>query len=355
MSRRPRIAALGGGTGLASLLRGLKRAPAGHHRDRDGGRRRRLVGAAAARARRAAAGRHPQLPGGAGRRRVALGPLFQHRFADGDLAGHAFGNLFLAALTEVTGQLRPGDPGVQPGAEHPRPRAALHARPDPPVGRARRRRAPSAGRPASPGAAGPAGGCGWSPSRGPTARRSRRSPRPTWCCSAPGASSPACCPTSRCPSWPRRSRRRRGRRAYVCNVMTQPGETDGFDAADHLERVLEAVPGGVDMVVVHDGPLDPDVAATYAAQGQEPVAIDAERLQRPGRRGRRRVTSRRPQRWCATRRRPSPRSSCAWSRTPLGAEPGPSARRACVFARATPERRDETGLATVATNSQAAV
>ena len=73
-----------------------------------------------------------------------------------------------------------------------------------------------------------------------------------------------------------------GRRAYVCNVMTQPGETDGFDAADHVERVLEAVPGGLDLVVVHEGPLDPAVAATYAAQGQEPVAIDAERLQALG-------------------------------------------------------------------------
>ena len=53
--------------------------------------------------------------------------------------------------------------------------------------------------------------------------------------------------------------------------MTQPGETDGFDAADHLERVLDAVPGGVDTIVVHEGPLDPEGAAAYAAQGQEPV------------------------------------------------------------------------------------
>jgi uncharacterized cofD-like protein len=74
----------------------------------------------------------------------------------------------------------------------------------------------------------------------------------------------------------------RGRRAYVCNVMTQPGETDGFDAADHLERVLEAVPGGVDMVVVHDGPLDSEAAAAYSAQGQEPVGADHDRLRALG-------------------------------------------------------------------------
>ena len=67
-------------------------------------------------------------------------------------------------------------------------------------------------------------------------------------------------------------------RVYVCNVMTQPGETDGFDAADHAERVLEAVPGGLDAVVVHDGPLDTAALASYRAQGQEPVAPARARL-----------------------------------------------------------------------------
>jgi uncharacterized cofD-like protein len=73
-----------------------------------------------------------------------------------------------------------------------------------------------------------------------------------------------------------------GRRAYVCNVMTQPGETDGFDAVDHLERVLEAVPGGVDMILVHEGPLDPHWVDVYAAQGQVPVPFDPARLEALG-------------------------------------------------------------------------
>ena len=103
VSRRPRIAALGGGTGLASLLRGLKRAPVDITAivtvaDDGGssGRLRRELGV---------------LPPGDIRNCLValaddeslLGPLFQHRFADGDLAGHPFGNLFLAALVEVTG------------------------------------------------------------------------------------------------------------------------------------------------------------------------------------------------------------------------------------------------------------
>jgi len=84
------------------------------------------------------------------------------------------------------------------------------------------------------------------------------------------------------PELARALRDTRAHRVYVCNVMTQPGETEGFDAADHAARVLEAVPGGLDSVVVHDGPLDADAAATYAAQGQEPVAPARARLEAMG-------------------------------------------------------------------------
>src|SRR5262249_25865826 len=73
-----------------------------------------------------------------------------------------------------------------------------------------------------------------------------------------------------------------GLRVYVGNVMTQSGETDGFDAADHLAAVLEAIPGGVDVAVVHDGPLDERAIAAYAAQGQHPVPPTVEALERMG-------------------------------------------------------------------------
>ena len=110
----PRIAALGGGTGLASLLRGIKKAPVDVTAivtvADDGGSSGRL---------RRELGILP--PGDIRNCLVALaddeslmGRLFQHRFADGDLSGHPFGNLFLAALTEVTGSFDVGESvGVQ--------------------------------------------------------------------------------------------------------------------------------------------------------------------------------------------------------------------------------------------------
>jgi len=99
----PRVVAVGGGSGLSALLRGLKRLTP--HLTAivtvadDGGSSGRL---------RADLGVLP--PGDIRNCLVALADdesllsaLFSHRFKAGELAGHSFGNLFLAALTEVTG------------------------------------------------------------------------------------------------------------------------------------------------------------------------------------------------------------------------------------------------------------
>ncbi len=71
LERGYRIVVVGGGTGLSTMLRGLKKIHHQPHRGRDRQRRRRFVGTAAKRARRASAGRHSQLPRRARRRRSA--------------------------------------------------------------------------------------------------------------------------------------------------------------------------------------------------------------------------------------------------------------------------------------------
>ena len=107
------LVAIGGGTGLSTLLAGLKkrcrksrrqrlaREPVG---DRHRFRRRRQLRSFTRRVADAAAGRHSQLHDCALGRFSLLSRLFRYRFrGDGELGGHSFGNLFLAALTEVTG------------------------------------------------------------------------------------------------------------------------------------------------------------------------------------------------------------------------------------------------------------
>lgn len=69
---------------------------------------------------------------------------------------------------------------------------------------------------------------------------------------------------------------------YVCNVMTQPGETDNMTAADHVEALLENAGARVcDHVVVNDRPPSKLLEA-YAVEGQVPVEPDIARIRSLG-------------------------------------------------------------------------
>ena len=68
-------------------------------------------------------------------------------------------------------------------------------------------------------------------------------------------------------------------KVYICNVMTQAGETDGFTAADHLEALLaHTAPGLVDYMIINNQGVPPAVQELYAREGAEPVRIDLERI-----------------------------------------------------------------------------
>ncbi len=67
-------------------------------------------------------------------------------------------------------------------------------------------------------------------------------------------------------------------KVYVCNVMTQPGETDDMTAADHVEALLANAGEHVcDYVIVNDEPPSRLLTA-YAQEGQVPVEPDLERI-----------------------------------------------------------------------------
>lgn len=66
---------------------------------------------------------------------------------------------------------------------------------------------------------------------------------------------------------------------YICNVMTQPGETDGFSASDHLRILLEHTdPKLVDYMIINDQEVPPEAQAIYAEEGAEPVLPDQDRV-----------------------------------------------------------------------------
>jgi uncharacterized cofD-like protein len=62
---------------------------------------------------------------------------------------------------------------------------------------------------------------------------------------------------------------------YVCNLMTQPGETDGYTARQHLETVKKFAPEiEFDFVVVNDRRISKQQAELYAAEDAYQIGID---------------------------------------------------------------------------------
>lgn len=62
---------------------------------------------------------------------------------------------------------------------------------------------------------------------------------------------------------------------FVCNVMTQPGETDDYSVSDHLQAVYDHVGHHLfDYVIVNDGEIPPQVQDFYAEKGAKPVQND---------------------------------------------------------------------------------
>lgn len=62
---------------------------------------------------------------------------------------------------------------------------------------------------------------------------------------------------------------------FVCNVMTQPGETDDYTVSDHLQAVYEHVGHHLfDYVIVNDGEIPTQVQDFYAEKGAKPVQVD---------------------------------------------------------------------------------
>ncbi len=67
----------------------------------------------------------------------------------------------------------------------------------------------------------------------------------------------------------------RALKVYVANLVTQPGETTGFSLGDHLQALKTYAPSlQVDVVLANSEPLPPEVAARYRAAGAEPVALE---------------------------------------------------------------------------------
>lgn len=73
------------------------------------------------------------------------------------------------------------------------------------------------------------------------------------------------------------------KKIYVCNIMTQPGETDGYNVSDHVNTILEHAENDniIDAVLINDN-LPENLAEKYELAGSFPVKLDAHNIKKHG-------------------------------------------------------------------------
>ena len=63
-------------------------------------------------------------------------------------------------------------------------------------------------------------------------------------------------------------------KAYICNLMTQPEETEGMTILQHFEWVSAALGSTPDFIVVNSEPIPDDIVTEYRREGAVPLYLD---------------------------------------------------------------------------------
>ena len=280
----PKVVAMGGGTGLPATLRGLKQYTANITAvvtvADDGGSSGRL---------RDQFGILP--PGDVRNCLVALADteplmekLFQHRFDSGDgLAGHPFGNLFLLAMTQITGDF---DKAIRESSGVLAVRGrVLPSTLDPVVLCAELENGETLAGESTIGRA-PVpikrvylepDGCR------PLAEAIQAIEEADVVVLGPGSLYTSIIPNLLVPGIADALRRSRALKIYVCNIMTEPGETEGYSCSRHVKALIDHAGFGVVDYVLHNAATVPEpLLRRYAEEGAVPVTADVAEVQKLG-------------------------------------------------------------------------
>ena len=284
LNKGPAIAVIGGGTGLSVLLRGIKGVTSNITAivtvADDGGSSGRL--------RRE---RHMIPPGDLRNCLVALAEteplmekLFQHRFkGEGDLGGHSFGNLFLAALTEVVGD-------TEQALKEASKVLAVKGKVLPATLQEVRLVAEMTdgslveGESAIPEAGKKIARIMMEPKEPqPVAGAIEAIAQADAIVLGPGSLYTSVIPNLLVAGVAESLRKSKAVKIYICNVMTQPGETDGYSALDHVRALIEhGGKGIVDYVIVNTQTVAEEQKERYDEQGAKAVVADFAALKELG-------------------------------------------------------------------------
>lgn len=285
LSRKPRIVVIGGGTGLSVMLRGLKQKPLDITA---------IVTVADDGGSSGILREELQIPPPGDIRNVLtaladteplLAEVLKYRFNNGGsgLAGHSLGNLILAAMTDITGDFVTGVTElsrifavrgrVLPAANHAIVLKAEMEDGSIVVGESRIPKSGLAIRkvflePADVEAL-------------PEAVQALREADAILI--GPGSLYTSIIPNLIVPKLAEAIIQSDAVKLFVCNVMTQPGETDNYSVSDHLTAIHAHIGHHLfDYVIVNDGEIPPQVQSLYAEKGSTAVHLDMDELTRRG-------------------------------------------------------------------------
>ena len=304
--------AIGGGTGLSTLLRGLKRyvtAPKSSATATDPGCADHLClisdlaavvtvtddGGSSGRLREDL----KMLPPGDVRNcmvalsedELLLSRLFRYRFDQGDLQGHSFGNLFVAALTEITGdfaqavqmssQILATRGRIYPATNTNVTLAALMddgslVRGETNITASQQRIAELMIEP---------------PTAEPLPETLEAIAQANLITLGPGSLYTSLITNLLVRGLPDALAASKATRVYVCNLMTQANESLDLTASQHIEKILEhariGLPGAgsaqiFDYALINTAPISPVLLEKYAREGQRPIEPDLDRIRSLG-------------------------------------------------------------------------
>ncbi|MBE6964829.1 MAG: YvcK family protein [Ruminococcaceae bacterium] len=73
------------------------------------------------------------------------------------------------------------------------------------------------------------------------------------------------------------------RKVYICNVMTQDGETENYTATDHIKALFDhSYDGLFDTCIANNAEISRELIKKYAAEGAEPMPINEEDFEKMG-------------------------------------------------------------------------
>lgn len=74
-------------------------------------------------------------------------------------------------------------------------------------------------------------------------------------------------------------RKSNGLKIYISNIMTQPGETDGYSLSDHINAIFDHCGGKLfDFIIANNGTIPDEYYEKYKNDGQDIVEIDRENI-----------------------------------------------------------------------------